>query len=351
MKNVKLAGSYYELGTHLGKMIQGKLHLPEADAKKLEWAAGCEDAMEEFTPGLLEELQGISDAANLDKARLNAIILYDQSYIKSFSTASDQHCTVFTVPGKHSESGKPVMARNYDWSTEVKEYFTMHYISPQNKMRNVLFTDHYVGGFGGVNETGLACGCATAAYYNGDLKPGIMLSMAIRWILDSFKNVEKAVKFLEKVPLCEGNIYLLADRSGMSARVEATPYKVFTTFAQDEFLIATNHFQSEEMKDLENQITDANAHTTLTRLEGISNWYKSQKKPISIDSIKSILRDHKYGVCDHIKGVIYTENGDRKEEDLVSTLYSWIAILGNDELEVCAGSPCKNDFRSKAIFT
>ncbi|MFX0125662.1 MAG: C45 family autoproteolytic acyltransferase/hydrolase [Candidatus Hodarchaeota archaeon] len=351
MKEIKLKGSYYEMGTQLGKMIQGKLHLPEPDTNKLEWASVCENTMQQYTPELLEELQGIADAANLNKVRLNAIILWDCSYIKSFSTTSKHHCTVFTVPGKHTESGKPVMARNYDWSTEVRDYIAMHYISPLNKIRNVLFTDHFVGGFDGVNEAGLACGCTVAAYYNGDVKPGIMLNMAIRWILDSFTTVQEAVNFLEEVQLCEGNIYLIADKSGACARVEATPNKVFTTYTQDEFLIATNHFQSNEMKRLEDQITDTNAHTTLTRLEGIQNWYSAHKKPIPIDSIKLILRDHKYGVCDHVKGVIYSENGNRKEEDIASTLFSWIATLGINELDVCLGSPCKNDYHTKSVFS
>jgi predicted choloylglycine hydrolase len=346
MKNLTLEGSYYEMGTQLGKMIEGRLDLPEANAKKQEWASKSESVIGQYTPELLEELQGIADAANLEKTRLNAIILYDCSNIKNFYTTTSpmQHCTVFTIPKEHTESGKPVIARNYDWLTEVQEYFAMHRIHPTNKERNILFTDHYVGGYGGVNEAGLACGCTIAAYYNGNIKPAMMINMAMRWILDSFRNTEDAVAFMEEVPLSEGSIYLIADKRGVSARVEATPDKVFTTYAHDEFLIATNHFQSKEMQQLENKITEANAHTTITRLEGITRWYNTQKKPITIDSIKSILRDHEHGVCDHQQGVSYNEDGDREYEDIAGTLWSWITILGTNEVEICVGSPCKNDY-------
>jgi hypothetical protein len=171
-----------------------------------------------------------------------------------------------------------------------------------------------------------------------------MINMAMRWILDTFRDTEDAVAFLEEVPISEGSIYLIADKSGVSARVEATPDKVFTTYAQDEFLIATNHFQSTEMQHLKNKITEANAHTTITRLEGITRWYNTQKKPITIDSLKSILRDHEHGVCDHQQGVSYNEDGDREYEDIAGTLWSWIATLGTNEVEVCAGSPCKNEY-------
>ncbi|MFX0067291.1 MAG: C45 family autoproteolytic acyltransferase/hydrolase [Candidatus Hermodarchaeota archaeon] len=346
MKNLKLKGSYYEMGAQLGKMIKGRLELPEPDNKKQEWVLNCERVMNQYTPELLEEIQGITDAANLEKTRFNAIILYDFSFIKNFYTATSpiQRCTIFTIPRQHTETGKPVIARNYDWLTEVQEYFAMHQIHPTKKERNVLFTDHYVGGYGGVNEAGLACGLTAAAYYNGDIKPAMMLNMTMRWMLDSFQNTEDAVAFLEEVPHSEGIIYLIADKHGVSARVEASPDKVFTTYAQDEFLIATNHFQSKEMQQLENKITEANAHTTITRLEGISHWYYTQKKPVTIDSIKSILKDHEYGVCDHQQGVSYNEDGNREEEDIAGTLWSWIATLGTNEVEICVGSPCKNDY-------
>ncbi|MFX0150692.1 MAG: C45 family autoproteolytic acyltransferase/hydrolase, partial [Candidatus Hodarchaeota archaeon] len=285
MKNLKLEGSYYEMGTQLGKMIRGRLELPEADAKKQEWASNCESVMRQYTPELLEELQGIADAANLEKTRVNAIILYDCSYIKSFYSAASpiHHCTVFVIPREQTVSGKPVIARNYDYLTEVREYFAIHRIHPTNKVRNILFTDHYVGGYGGVNEAGLACGCTLAAYYNGSLKPAMMINMLMRWMLDTFRDTEDAVAFLEEVPISEGSIYVIADKNGVNARVEATPDKVCSTYAKDEFLIATNHFQSKEMQQLENEITEANAHTTITRLEGITHWYNTQKKPISID--------------------------------------------------------------------
>ncbi|MFX0125515.1 MAG: C45 family autoproteolytic acyltransferase/hydrolase [Candidatus Hodarchaeota archaeon] len=352
MKSLKLEGSYYEMGTQIGKLIKGRLELPEPDNKKQEWVLNCERVMNQYTPELLEEIQGITDAANLEKTRFNAIILHDCSFIKNFYTATSprQRCTIFTIPRQHTETGKPVIARNYDWLTEGQEYFAMHRIHPTKKERNVLFTDHYVGGYGGVNEAGLACGLAGARYYNGDIKPAMMLNMTMRWMLDSFQNTEDAVAFLEEVPHSEGIIYLIADKHGVSARVEASPDKVFTTYAQDEFLIATNHFQSKEMQQLENKITEANAHTTITRLEGITNWYNAQKKPISIDSLKSILRDHEFGVCDHQQGVCYDEDGNREEEDIAGTLWSWITTLGTNEVEICVGSPCKNNYSVEPVI-
>jgi predicted choloylglycine hydrolase len=336
MNKLTLEGSYYDMGTHLGKMLRGKLVLPKASSEKLAWAANCEKVMEEYTPELLEELRGIAEVANFKQEDLNAILLYDCSYIKNYYLSPMQRCTVFTIPGKNVEGGEPVLARNYDWLTEVQEYFAVHWIKPTKKFRSILFTDHYVGGFGGVNEAGFACGCTVAAFYNGSIKPRMMLNMTIRWLLDNFTKVEDAVNFLEEIPLSEGNIYLLVDKTGASARVEASPDKIVTTTACDEFMIATNHFQTEEMKLLEAEITEENAHTTITRLQGITDWYNNHEKPISIESIKSILKDHEYGVCDH--------NGE------AGTLWSWIAQLGTNKVEICEGKPCTGKYQRDSIF-
>ncbi|MFW9778077.1 MAG: hypothetical protein ACFFE8_04420 [Candidatus Heimdallarchaeota archaeon] len=61
------------------------------------------------------------------------------------------------------------------------------------------------------------------------------------------------------------------DCSGTRAREEAVREPVKTSFVHDESMIATNHFQFEEMKKSDVQITPANAHTTFKPLEGLVN--------------------------------------------------------------------------------
>ncbi len=339
MNEIKLSGSYYEMGVQLGQMLKNKLSLPEAAAEKLEWATNCESAMKKYTPGLLDELQGFAEAANLKTEQLNAILLYDCSNIQRYLDPMNypNRCTIFVILGKHTESGYPIYARNYDWMLECEAYFLIYRPFPTNKLRSVVFTDHYVGGFGGINEAGLACGVTIVPYYSGEFKPGILTNMAVRWILDTFERTEEAVDFLETIPLCEGMHYYIADKESTIARVESSPVKVFTTYAEDELLVATNHFQSKEMQHLQNEISDDMAWTTFTRLEGIKNWYQSQEKPIAVTSVKSILRDHHYGVCDH------------NEAASAGTIWSWIASLGTNKVEISVGQPCKNDYNAYLV--
>ncbi|MFX0212270.1 MAG: C45 family autoproteolytic acyltransferase/hydrolase [Candidatus Hodarchaeota archaeon] len=335
MEEVKLEGSYYDMGLQLGGMLKNRLRLPEPKTKQLEFVAESEKEMLQYTPGLLDELQGLADAADLRIKHLNAILLYEPYKIRRFFDTNGflKHCTCFAVPGGQTENRKPVYARNYDFYMESQEYFTIYRTNPSNKLSSLIFTDHYVGGFGGINETGLACAVTGVPYYNGTFTPGILLNIAIRWILDSFSKVEDAVEFLENVQHCEGNNYYIADQNNTIAKVEGSPIKVFTTYAENEILVATNHYQSKEMQHLQRKITTTIAGSTFSRLEGIKSWYRDQEKPITTHSIKKVLRGHSYGVCDH------------RPSDKAGTTWSWVAALGTNTVEVCVGFPCKNEYK------
>ncbi|MFW9917237.1 MAG: C45 family autoproteolytic acyltransferase/hydrolase [Candidatus Thorarchaeota archaeon] len=338
MIQITLEGSYYQIGLQVGKMLKGNLKLPEAAPSRLEWASNCEKAMEQYTPGLLEELQGLADGANLKREKLSGILLYEPFAIKRFvkNLPSTQRCTIFVIPGSQTATKQSIFARNYDWYTEASDYFMINRLCPTGKVQSILFTDHYVGGFGGISAAGLACGVTGMPFFNGQFQPGILLNMMTRWILDSCHQVEEAVAFLETAPHCEGNLYMLADKAGTIACVEACPNKVNTTYAQeDELLVATNHFQTEEMQGLQREIPDTIEETTFTRLKGVKAWYNGQKRPIAIEAVKMILKDHKNAVCDH--------------ERTGGTVWSWIAPLGANTVEVCVGQPCQSEYRPYLI--
>ncbi|MFW9995566.1 MAG: C45 family autoproteolytic acyltransferase/hydrolase [Candidatus Odinarchaeota archaeon] len=333
IKQQHFQGSYYEMGLQCGKMIKDRIILPKADAKKIDWASKCRNEMERYTPGLLDELQGLADAANLERKDLDAVLLYEPFAIKRFTNRAPAMncCTAFIIPGNRAEGEYPVFARNYDWFAESRDFFAVHCIHPANKLQSMLFTDHYIGGFGGVNEAGLACAVTSMPYHDCSFKPGILLNIAVRWVLDTFREAGAAVNFLEEIQHCEGNLYLIADKTGTNARVEVTPDKVFTTCSRDGFLVATNHFQSEEMQPLQRELPESE----FTRLEGITSWYSSQEMPVTSDSIKSILRDHEHEVCAHV--------------DEGGTVWSWIARLGINEVQVCVGSPCEKQYKVLSI--
>ena len=330
MHLVKLSGTYYEMGYEYGKVNKARLSLPGVDEKDLKYASECKEHVTEHIPSILEEVQGIADSTDINFELLITYLLYNPSSVEWFFQSNLQGCTIFAVSGDETADGFPLYARNYDWEYEKQDQLGLFHIQPKGKLESVGFADHMSGRYGGVNKAGLAAGITVMPYYDRKLQPGVPAWIATRWIIDTFKTTGEAVRFLETIPHCEGYQFVLADKKGNIAKVEVAPEQVNTLPAQNGFTVATNHFQSEKMSQYSCEITDEIAGTTFTRLQKVNSWFEANKGRIDLDSVKRVLSGHENGVCDH--------------QEWGGTIWSWIAFLGTDKVEICAGPPCTHEY-------
>lgn len=331
MHLVTLSGTYYEMGYEYGKMSKARLSLPDADTKDRKYASKCKEHVLEHIPSILEEVQGIADSTDINFELLITYLLYIPSATTWFFHAQPLGCTIFAVSGDETVDGFPIYARNYDWEYEKQDQLALFQIQPEGKLKSIGFADHMSGRYGGVNEAGLAAGITIMPYYNRKLQPGVPAWIATRWIIDTFKTTREAVTFLETIPHCEGYQFVLADSEGAIAKVEVAPEQV-NTIPATKFTVATNHFQSEKMSQYSCEITDEIAGTTFTRLEKVNHWFEANKGNIDLDAVKRVLSGHENGVCDH--------------QEWGGTIWSWIALLGTGNVEICAGPPCTHEYES-----
>jgi predicted choloylglycine hydrolase len=70
-----------------------------------------------------------------------------------------------------------------------------------------------------MNEAGLTISGVSTSFVNSG--PGVMFNVAERWILDNCRTVEEAAEFIEKIPSEWGTAYLMIDKKGSIAKVEA----------------------------------------------------------------------------------------------------------------------------------
>ena len=64
---VKLSGSYYDMGLRTGKMLEkDKGLLPKFSKEKIEKGMEYEKEVRAYAPELLEELRGIADGSGVD---------------------------------------------------------------------------------------------------------------------------------------------------------------------------------------------------------------------------------------------------------------------------------------------
>ena len=113
---------------------------------------------------------------------------------------------------------------------------------PKGGVKNLSFSDHMIGRYGGVNKEGLAISIHAVPGYSDKPRPGIRMNMTFRWILDNMKSTMEAVEFITEIPHQTAHLYMVADKKGNFARVEYAPEESRVEYS-DSFLYCTNHYQ------------------------------------------------------------------------------------------------------------
>ncbi|MHA1905634.1 MAG: C45 family autoproteolytic acyltransferase/hydrolase, partial [Candidatus Thorarchaeota archaeon] len=253
--------------------------------------------------------------------------------LKTFELALNPYpefgCSIFTISGEHTATGKVIFARNYDWESSFNDLFTLFRTYPKGALASLSCTDLFVGRYGGINEAGLAVGLTAIPGSRHD-HPGIMLHLATRWILDNCKTVKDAVSFMKKIPHVRGNNYLVADLRGESALIQASPEKVEVVHPVDGLVAATNHFQTPDMQAFEDErfIPESSVH----RLEVIRNWFKNKEGKIDSVQAQAVLSgmiDSRTGVCQNFT----------REDTSFSTIWAWTYEAGRRIMTIADGLP------------
>ncbi|MHA1950422.1 MAG: C45 family autoproteolytic acyltransferase/hydrolase [Candidatus Thorarchaeota archaeon] len=328
MEQITIRGTYSEMGAELGKMLRANNYQPPPVADdRIEMAKGCEQALEEHAPTLLEELNAMIEASRYEKTTLKTFELGLNPY-------PEFGCSIFAISGEHTKTGNVIFARNYDWATSFNELFTLFRTYPKGALASLSCTDLLIGRYGGINETGLAIGLTAIPGSRRD-HPGVMLHLATRWILDNCKTVEDAIKFMKKIPHVRGNNYLVADHQGKTALIQAAPEKVEVVRPVDGLVVATNHFQTSDMQAFEDEkfIPESSIH----RLEVIRNWFKNKEGLIDSVQAQAVLSgmiDEREGVCQNYP----------KEETSFSTIWAWTYEVGGRKMKIADGLPNAVEF-------
>ncbi|MFX1252884.1 MAG: C45 family autoproteolytic acyltransferase/hydrolase [Promethearchaeota archaeon] len=334
MYEQRVSGSYYEMGLKIGTIFKKEFNViegfpPDFSEEKIKLGMEYEKEVKKYAPELLEELQGIADGSGIDYTVLAANELSPYRLQPS--------CLVMAISGEHTQSGLPMLARNHEWVEEDSQYLTLCYTKPTGKIGSFGFTfmTANMSRYGGINEVGLAIASTNASFVNSG--PGVMINVATRWILDNCETTEEAAAFLKKIPKVWGIAYLIIDKNNTIAKVEAHRQKTKITYAEDGFELVTLLFDSPEMEQY-NQI-DEIAKLHYPRKAFLTKWFDQNKGIINDKLIIDALKDHEHAMCDH--------SSDGKFN--YGICWSWIVTIGKNEALVCAGPPCKNEFKKHSI--
>jgi len=339
MHEVKLSGSYYDIGLKMGRLlkeaeIQG--FPPEFSKATLDKGMEWEKEVQKYTPELLEELRGVAEGSGID---YRVLATFELSPFRL-----QPSCLVMAISGNHTKDGFPVLARNHEWTEESSEELTMCYVKPKGKLQSLGFTFYgvFLSRYGGINEAGLAISSASTTFVNSG--PGVMLNLATRWILDNSRRTEEAVEFLKTIPKTWGTAYLLIDKDGRIAKVEAHREKTKVTYTEKGFDFVTLCFDSPEMQKYNEQDEwgkwASEMHAARKRF--LTKWFTQNKGNFDNTIIINALKSHEQKMCTH--------DYDAHAQVHYGICWSWILSPGKNEAAVCAGPPCKSKFRKFDIY-
>jgi predicted choloylglycine hydrolase len=295
--------------------------LPEVSAQSLELGEACEVEVRKHFPEVLEEIRGFADGCQLSYEPL-------RSFILTVGLAEPpKQCSLFSV----ADSSKVMFCRNYDFYYRFGKYTESYLTAPKNSYKSLGTTDVFIGREDGVNENALAVGISSVS--SSATGPGMTFVLAVRYILDKCKSVQEATEFLTRIRFATASNYLLADRSGSMLVVEAANGKVNVRKPESgaRFVVATNHFVSDEMRGVEN--VDKRPPDSEKRYDAITRALSQATGGIEQKAIKDILSDHTGLVCSHIETI------------QLGTLWSIIANLTKLKILRAEGHPCNTKFQ------
>ncbi len=322
MFHPRVKGSYYEMGYRYGTVLyKHGFRVSEQTTEKLDFGIKSEKEVKRVFPEILEEIQGFSDACHTSYEHLASFILS----IGAFK--AEPMCSAFAT----FNGSDVVFGRNYDFYYSFKKYTESYLTCPKEGYRSIGHSDIFIGREDGVNEKGLAT--AITGVKEKIIKPGINFPLAIRYVLDKCASVNEGVKTLSDAHFSTANNYLLADKNGSIAVVEAAPDRVRVRRPEDgnSFMVCTNHFLHPEILEMENR--KERCWDSVPRYTTIYNSLKKHDGKIDVKTAQKILSNHSGYVCSHQKTI------------QLGTLWSVIATLKNLQIFRAEGHPCRAKYK------
>jgi predicted choloylglycine hydrolase len=319
----RVSGTYYEMGFRYGSLLfkHGvKLQLSETNSQNLTFGKECEKEVKRIFPDVLDEIRGLAEAFHISYERLS-------SFIFSIGVSKPTACSVFAT----FNGSDVIFGRNYDFFYRFKKHSESFVTVPANGYVSVGNSDIFIGREDGVNEKGLAVAMTFVA--PKQVKPGINFALLARCLLDKCSNVKEAVKTLSDVHTLCANCYLIADKEGDMAVIEACPNKIRIRKPEknDSFIVCTNQFMHPEMFEMENQKErpSDSSHRYTTIYEAL----KQRSGRIDAKTAQKILSNHDGYVCSHIESI------------QLGTLWSMIATLKKPSIYIAEGHPCRAKYK------
>lgn len=333
---IKVKGNHYQVGYQIGTKMkkqlnellqQSKDYVSEKTDLKWEDIRAQSQLLLEYSkkhlPEYVEEIRGAADASGIDLVDLFSEMC-EEIYSKNFLRG----CSDLIASGDVTEDGSVIAAHNNDTSPSLEKYaVVVHYqVDGEPEILAVGY-----GGLAisiGYNSAGISLTGNELSM--NDMKLGVPRLLLCRKILAA-RTIAEAIDASIFQPRASNYNMVLTDENGEIYSIESSATDYEAIYAEDGYLVHTNHYTSLRMRKYELDPYDITS--SLVRYNRAYRLMKNNRRKISIEMMKKFLQDHvsrPKSLCRH---------GDN-----VKTTFSVIINLTEKAMYLARGNPCESEY-------
>ena len=352
---IKARGPPYEIGYIHGSRAKEQIDVSIAtykamfwDYSGISWDAACRYALtfiptiDEYDPDYMEEIRGIAEGSGYKLEEILALNVRSEIVLQGSQVESsiDGGCTAFVFTPEMTATGTTLLGQNWDWKMTEQEGCIILYIDQNDKPDITMVTEAGIIGKIGYNTAGL--GVALNALASDKKVEGkvLPLHIAMRGMLDSW-TLSDMIRATTCMNLSCCAHFMIASHKGEGVSLEIGPADFDALYAEDGWLVHTNHFIAPRLDYVKDttRIALPDSFLRYGRMRKMIKDLNGQK--IKISDIKTMLADHTSypdSICRH-------EDMLEPEGKRLGTIFSIIMDLERGEMFFAPGNPCNTEYR------
>jgi len=320
-------------------------HPLEAIAADFRASTRFDEAMRRWTPGLLEELEGIAEGADVPYELLYTFNCTDEHewFLKhrGLGVALPEARGCSSLGACDAADGVPRIAQNLDIPSGTDGFQTLlHVTHDDSELESYVFTISGMLGIIGLNNAPVGLVNNSLRQLNSRID-GLPVNCVVRGVL-SQRSYEDAARFLRQAPHASGQNYLIAGTEMASmyecsaigaTRVEHGPGE--RRFTHTNHPLASRDVNADERFNVNHSTSD-----TEKRLETLDTLARQRTGELSVEDMKAALRSHAdpdNPVCRH------AVEDPGTNFSAVSVVYE---LTAPPVMHLAPGPPCETEFRT-----
>ncbi|MBO8171913.1 MAG: hypothetical protein H0Z33_08480 [Bacillaceae bacterium] len=358
IKRLKLTGSYREIGRVHGQSGKQEIlqslktyedmffHFSKIDWKKArEQALIHVDAIENYDPDMLEEMQGIAEGAGVDFEDILVLNARSEIALANYETSGVNYtdgCTAIGVAPPISDD--TIIGQNWDWKASQSQSLLFLEIEQKGKPAVKMVTEGGIIGKIGFNTAGVGV-CLNALLTNKKTDQ-VPIHLGLRGVLNA-ESFEEAVTRIDGGQMASTANFLVAGdhtrEENRVANIEVSPFGIDVMSATDGWITHTNHVCSLEIiKHVEdrNEYKFEDSMVRNKRATQLVSEIVGKQEKIDEDHFKTWFSD----TYNYPNSISHYENKKAPEYRRMETIFSIIMNLTKQKMLLCVGKPSENPY-------